>query len=77
LVALGTLVFVNGIVHLLLSVFTFSYSPGTISGVLFFIPLGTVIYKKILPQLQGGEKIAAIAIGILVLVTVSIVAMNI
>lgn len=65
LVAMGTLVFVNGIIHFTLSVFTLSYSPGTISGVFLFIPLGIVIYKKILPLLRKADKIIAITIGIL------------
>ena len=76
LVALGTLVFVNGCVHLLASLFTLSYSPGTITGVVLFIPLGTVIYKKILPTLKLGEKVVAIVIGILVLAMVSTIASN-
>jgi hypothetical protein len=77
LVALGTLVFVNGIVHLLLSIFTFSYSPGTISGVILFIPLGIIIFKKISPQLHSGERIIAIVTGIVVLFIVSMIAINI
>jgi len=76
LVALGTLIFVNGWTHLLLSLFTLSYSPGTISGIVFFIPLGTIIYRKILPQLKSGEKILAITIGVLFLVMVSSIASN-
>jgi len=77
LVTLGTLVFVNGIVHLLLSIFTFSYSPGTISGVVLFLPLGTIIFKKILPQLPKHERIIAISAGIIGLFSVSMIAMNI
>ena len=77
LVALGTLVFANGLIHLLLSIFTFSYSPGIISGVVLFIPLGIIIFKKILPQLREVEKIVAIAIGVFVLFAVSMIAMNI
>jgi hypothetical protein len=77
LVALGTLVFANGIIHLLLSIFTFSYSPGTISGVVLFIPLGIIIFKRILPQLNDGERVIAISIGIIVLFTVSMIAINI
>lgn len=77
LVVLGTLVFVNGIVHLLLSMFTFSYSPGTISGVVLFLPLGIIIFRQILPQLLEGERIIAISIGIIALFTVSVIAMNI
>jgi len=76
LAALGTLVFVNGMLHLLLSIFTLTYSPGTISGVVLFIPLGIIIFKKIFPQLRDGERIIAIAIGIFVLFTVSMIAIN-
>jgi hypothetical protein len=77
LVALGTFVFVNGMIHLLLSFFTLSYSPGTISGVVLFIPLGIIIYKNIMPHLSKRERILAIALGIFALVTVSIIARNI
>jgi len=77
LVALGTLVFVNGIVHALLSLFTFSYSPGTISGLVLFIPLGIIIFIRILPHLREAEKIIAITIGIFVLFAVSLIAINI
>jgi hypothetical protein len=57
LVAMGTLVFVNGMVHLVLSIFTFSYSPGTISSVVLFIPLGIIIFKRILPQLRMVKEL--------------------
>ena len=76
LVALGTLVFVNGLTHLLLSIFTFSYSPGTITGVVLFIPLGIIIFKKIMPRLSHAEKFNAVAIGIIILITVSTIAYN-
>jgi hypothetical protein len=77
LVALGTLVFVNGLMHPLISIFTFSYSPGTISSVVLFIPLGLIIYKRIWPQLHRGEGIVATVIGILIILTASIIAINI
>lgn len=77
LVALGTLIFVNGWVHVLASLFTLVYSPGAISGLMFFIPLGFIIYKKILPQLKPGEKVMAVAIGIFALIVVGTIASNI
>ena len=77
MVALGTLVFVNGIVHLLLSVLTLTYSPGTISGVVLYIPLGRIIYKQILPLLSDQEKTLSIVSGVLILVLVSIIASRI
>jgi len=77
LAALGTLVFVNGWTHLLLSIFTFAYSPGTITGVVLFIPLGFIIFRKIFPLLRRGEKVTAVTLGVLILFVVSMIAMNI
>jgi len=68
---------VNGIVHALLSLFTLTYSPGTISGLLLFIPLGIIIFNRIMPQLRKAEKIIAVTIGIFVLFSVSLIAINI
>ena len=48
LVVLGTIALLNGILHLALSIFTISYSPGVITGVVLFLPLGAVIYKKMI-----------------------------
>lgn len=77
LVALGTLIFVNGIVHILLSILTLSYSPGAITGFIFFLPLGMSIYRKLLPELNQNERIIAIAIGVLALFSVSMIARNV
>lgn len=77
LVAMGTLVFVNGFIHLVISIFTLTYSPGTISGVLLFLPLGTIIYLRISPQLSSGDRLVAISIGIMILFAASMIAMNI
>lgn len=74
---LGAFIFLNGVIHLLLSMFTLSYSPGTISGLVLFIPLGIIIFKKIFPVLNQTKKIMAFAIGLLVLVTASMIATNI
>lgn len=43
LVGLAGVVFLNGALHLVFSLLTWSYSPGLISGVLCWIPLGIVI----------------------------------
>lgn len=77
LVALGTLVFVNGAIHTLLSILTFTYSPGTITGIVLLIPLGSIIYKKIWPELKMQQRIIAVFIGISILLTASIIASNI
>jgi hypothetical protein len=77
LLVMGTLVLMNGIIHLLLSIITLSYSPGTISGIVLFIPLGLLIYKRILPEMIKRDKFIAISIGILFLFSVSVIAGNI
>lgn len=77
LVSLGTLVFVNGVTHITLSVFTYSYSPGVITSIILFLPLGILIFKRILPKLNPLEKIISIGIGIIILIIVSMIAINI
>jgi len=77
LLAFGTLVFVNGFIHLGASIMTLSYSPGTLSGIILFIPLGLLTFKKIRPQLSGRDQIIGISLGILIHVLVTSVAMNI
>jgi len=76
LAVLGTIVLVNGVIHLALSIFTLSYSPGVITGVIFFLPLGVSIYKKILPLLSESEKTISISIGVIFLFSVSLIAYN-
>ena len=47
LIALGGVVFINGTLHLVFSIVTRSYSPGLISGVLCWMPLGLFsIYRQ-------------------------------
>lgn len=76
-VSLGTLFFINGVIHIVSSLFTLSYSPGTISGILIYLPLGYLIFKKffsLLPEQQRGLSIMG---GILVQIVVSLIALNI
>lgn len=47
LTALGGIVLLNGLLHLVFSILTWSYSPGLISGVLCWMPLGLfTIYRQ-------------------------------
>jgi hypothetical protein len=73
-VVIGSLFFVNGIVHLMATIFSWSYSPGVISGLVIFLPLGRLIYHRIYPQLPENQRIPSILIGILLLFTVSMIA---
>ncbi len=75
--AMGTLFFVNGIIHLVASVLTATYSPGTITGLIIYLPLGFLIFKIIFPFLPEQKRSLSIAVGIIVHIIVSVVAFNI
>jgi len=74
LMTFGTLLFVNGAVHILISIITLIYSPGAISGLILFLPLGGVIYQRIYPELPKNQRIPSIATGILLLFIVNMIA---
>jgi hypothetical protein len=74
---LGILFFVNGIVHIAVSIFTASYSPGTISACLFYLPLGLLVYKKIFPLMPEQQRSISIAAGIIIQIVVAVIALNI
>jgi Protein of unknown function with HXXEE motif len=74
---LGTLFLVNGIIHLLASLFSASYSPGTITGVIIYLPLGYLIYKKIFLLIPEDQRILSIATGIIIQAVVAVIAMSI
>ena len=75
--ALGVLFFSNGIIHLVASIFTALLSPGTISGVIVYISLGILMFKKILPLLPGQQRYLSVATGIILHIIVSVIAFNI
>ena len=77
LTVLITVLFANGIVHLLASIFTMTYSPGVISGTVLYLPLGRLSYSRVLPGMSEGKKSVAITSGILILVAVHLIARNI
>ncbi len=74
---LGTLFFMNGLVHLMLSVATWIYSPGTISGIIIYIPLGVIVYKNIFPLLTQDQRTSSIITAIILHILISIIAFTI
>ena len=77
LVVLGAMFFLNGVLHLLLSIFTMKYSPGTITGLILFVPLGVLIYKNVFPSLTRADRRNGILMGSLILMGVFFIALNI
>ena len=71
---LGVLFFINGFAHLLITILTSIYSPGTISGVLIYIPLGSIVYKNIFSLLRKEQRTSSITTAIAVQILISVVA---
>jgi uncharacterized protein with HXXEE motif len=65
LVGFGTVVLINGTVHTVASVMTRSYSPGLISGLLLFIPLGTMTLLRAQMKVDRRTLRAGVIVGVL------------
>jgi hypothetical protein len=65
LVSFGTVVLINGLVHAGASVLTRSYSPGVISGLLLFIPLGAITLMRARSQVNRRTLRAGVIVGLL------------
>lgn len=61
---LATIVLVNGVLHPVASLATVTYSPGTVSGVLLWIPLGILGLRRSLPLLRRRTAVAAVIAGV-------------
>lgn len=75
--ALVTLFFVNGLLHLISSAVSFTYSPGTITGVLIYLPLGLYLFKLLYIKLAERKFYTGVMLGLLLHLLVIIVAWNI
>lgn len=77
LAVVGSLFFINGIIHPLVSILTATFSPGTITGVIIYLPLGILVFKKIFPLLQEQQRMFSVVLAIAFHLLVSAVALNI
>lgn len=73
---LGSLFFINGLVHPIVSIVTATYSPGTLTGVLIYLPLGFLIFKKVFPLLPEKQRSLSIVTGFVIQLVVSFIAFN-
>lgn len=72
-----TVLTINGVIHISTSLWTASYSPGTITGSLCYLPLGWVTWQKVIPGVSAGVVRLAILGGVLIHVLVILLALNI
>lgn len=63
LVSFGTVVLINGLVHAGASLVTWSYSPGLVSGLLLFIPLGAITLLRARKNINRRTFQAGVIVG--------------
>jgi hypothetical protein len=75
-IAFGTVVLINGSAHVLGSLFTRSYSPGAVSGLLLWIPLGVFTLRRAWCCVSRGSFIAGLLTGIALHAVVTLSALS-
>jgi len=73
-VTFGTIVVVNGLLHVLGSLGTGSYSPGVVTGSALYLPLGAIALRSGRARTSEAAFWAAVAIGVAIHGLVAIVA---
>jgi hypothetical protein len=73
-VTFGTIVLINGTLHVLGSVGTASYSPGVITGLALYVPLGLIVLRRGRTQLSAVAFRVAVLLGVAIHGLVAIVA---
>lgn len=76
LVCLGTIVLVNGLSHTINGLVTAAYNPGLISGMLIWIPLGTVSLLRLKGSMRTRRYLTGMVIGISVHGVVTLLALT-
>jgi hypothetical protein len=72
---LGTVVLLNGSAHAAASLLTQTYSPGSVSGLLLWVPLGAMTLVRSRRRLTRRSGLLATAVGAVVHGVVSILAL--
>ena len=73
-IAIGTVVSLNALLHVAGSVLTGSYSPGLITGVVLYLPLGQLLLVRALLQVESSRFSTGVAAGVAVHVAVILTA---
>ena len=74
LCSFATVVLLNGLAHLAASLLTASYSPGLISGLLLWAPLGAAALARLRSRLTGRSFWSGVTVGLLMHAVVALLA---
>ena len=74
---INSVLFLNGVLHVLLSIIFFTYSPGVFTGLLILIPVGWVIYGKLRDELLDRQRFTGTVLGGAILLMIAMIAYTI
>lgn len=75
-ITLAAVLCINAAVHVLGSIVTATYSPGTVTGVLLYVPLVVYALRRVLPHVSRGIAMRAVALGAAIHAGVFLLAAN-
>ena len=74
LTSFGTLVVVNALLHALGSLVSSSYSPGLVTSLLLYLPIGSLAIRRGQQQLAAGVFTRAVFLGVAAHAVVALIA---
>ena len=74
LTTFGTIVVINALLHGLGTLASSSYSPGLVTGLLLYLPLGSLAIRRGLQQLPAGAFARAVFLGVAAHIVVALIA---
>ena len=75
-ITLAAVLGINAAFHLLGSAVTVTYSPGTVTAALLYVPLVVYALRRVLPHVSRGLAMRAVALGAAIHVGVFLLAAN-
>jgi Protein of unknown function with HXXEE motif len=75
-ITLAAVLGINAAVHLLGSIVTAAYSPGTVTAALLFVPLAIYAFRRVLPHVSLGLAMRAVGLGAAIHAGVFLLAAN-
>jgi Protein of unknown function with HXXEE motif len=75
-VTLAAILGINAVAHLLGSIVTATYSPGTVTATLLYVPLVVYTLRRVLPHVSRGRAMQAVALGAAIHAGVFLLAAN-
>jgi hypothetical protein len=75
-ITLATVLGINAAAHLLGSIVTAAYSPGTVTAAVLYVPLVVYALRRVLPHVSRGLAVGAVVLGATIHAGVFLLAAN-